>query len=181
MIIEVNNLKLYEHYDGFREFGDQILKTKINFLIYIAQLFPNAKFLFYNLLGEYGLIEKVEDLLKGIFQDFEIVYEEVEKNFNSSPVNNIPQILVDGKIKILETAETIGLLKVDKPDELVCNYTNCYFVIENFVSKDYENTITKVVDATPKNFIESHLVGSINDIGKRYFVLKLARGEEICF
>ncbi|MFN6992323.1 MAG: hypothetical protein ACK4MM_06340, partial [Fervidobacterium sp.] len=143
--------------------------------------FPNAKFLFYNVLGEYGLIEKVEEILKNIFQDFEIVYQESEKDFNSSPVNNIPQVAVDGKLILLENAETLGLLKVDSPSKLVCNYTNCYYVIENFVTREYENAITFNVDITPKNFIESHLTSSINDVGKKYFVLKLSRGEEICF
>lgn len=182
MIVEINNLRLYDDCGGFQKFSEHIFKSKVNLLIYISKLFPSADFVFYNILGEYGLLEVTEELLKGIFQHFSIVLDTKELDFDSSPVNNIPKIKVDGEVQSLEDVETIGLFRVEKPENLVCNYTNCYYILENFSTRDYgNNVISHIVDVTPKNFVESNLVSSINEVGKKYFVLKLLRGEEICF
>jgi len=182
VIVEVNNLRLYDDYGGFKRFSEHIFKCKVNLLIYVSKLFPEADFVFYNVLGQYGLVENVEELLKGIFQSFNIDFTQEKKDFDSSPINNIPKVKVDGKIQVLEDVETIGLLHIDKPENLVCNYTNCYYILENFTTRDHgNNVISHVVDITPKNFVESNLVSSLNETGKRYFVLKLLRGEEICF
>lgn len=182
MIVEVNNLQLYDDYGGFKKFSEHIFKSKVNLLIYLSKLFPDADFVFYNILGEYGLIENVEELLKGIFKRFNIIFGEEKQDFDSSPINNVPKIRVDGKIQTLEDVETIGLLRTEKPENFVCNYTNCYYLIENFVIRDYgDNIISHIVDITPKNFVESNLTSSLDEVGKRYFVLKLLRGEEICF
>ncbi|MCX7653494.1 MAG: hypothetical protein N2Z58_02295 [Fervidobacterium sp.] len=182
MIVEVNNLRLYDDYPGFGKFTDHIFKSKVNLLIYLSKSFPDAEFVFYNILGEYGLIEEIDDLLKGIFHRYSIVIEEEEKDFNSSPINNIPKIKVDGKIQTLEDVETIGLIHAERLENFVCNYTNCFYIIENFAAKTYrDNVITYTVDVTPKNFVESNIISSVDEPGKKYFLLKLLRGEEICF
>lgn len=182
MIVEVNNLRLYDDYGGFKRFSEHIFKCKVNLLIYLSKLFPDADFVFYNILGQYGLIEDVEELLKGIFQRFSIDFSGEKKEFDSSPINNTPKIKVDGKIQVLEDVETIGLLRVEKPENFVCNYTNCYYILENFATRDYgNNVISHIVEITPKNFIESNLISSLDEVGKKYFVLKLLRGEELCF
>ncbi len=44
-----------------------------------------------------------------------------------------------------------------------------------------ENVQSFAVEIDPKNFMESELVNGIEDVGARYLVLKLLRGEKVCF
>ncbi len=182
MIVEVNNLALYEHYNGFEKFRDNIFRCKVNLLAHLSKTFTDAKFIFYNALGEYGLIEDLEEVLKGFFHEFEVIYERIDLDFNSSPVNNVPQIRVDGVVQRLDDAETIGLYRLSTVKNLNCGYTNCFYLIENFSTEDVgENTFSYVVDVKPRNFAEFSITGNLNTTGEKYVVLKLIRGEELCF
>ncbi|KAF2961610.1 hypothetical protein [Fervidobacterium sp. 2310opik-2] len=182
MIVEVNNLALYEHYSGFEKFRDNIFRCKVNLLAHLSKTFTDAKFVFYNALGEFGLIEDLEEVLEGFFHEFEVIYKEIDLDFNSSPVNNVPQIRMDGVVKKLDEAETIGLYRLPMASNLKCDYTNCFYLIENFLTEDMgENTLSYVVDVKPRNFAESNITSNLNTIAEKYVVLKLIRGEELCF
>jgi hypothetical protein len=181
VIVEVSNLKLFEYHEGFEEFRETIFQCKMNLLLHLSKLYPDANFVFYNILGECGLIEDVEQILSGILKNFELIHEEVYTDFNSSPVNNIPQIKVDGTVQVLDSVETVGLYKLSTPEKLVCNYTTCFYVIENFTTeRKGENVKTYVVDVMPQNFLESSLINNLSNVGEKYVILKLLRGEELC-
>jgi len=181
-VVEVNNLRLYDDFKDFSEFQNQIEQCKINFLLRISKLYKDVKLVFYNVIGEFALIEEVEKLLGSIFKNYEIIYEPTELDFNSSPINNVPIIRVNGETVTLEDVETIGLKRINDVRELTCEYTKCFYVLEVLTNQDLDENIRAfTTEIDPKNFIESELVSRIDNVGEKYLVLKLIRGEEPCF
>jgi len=181
VVVEVNNISLFEYYEGFSEFQEQIFQCKLKFLVLLAKMYPNSKFVFYNALGRFGLLEEVYKILENIFENFDIDLENKLLNFNSSPINNLPHVRIDGKVTAVDSVETIGLVKVESENALKCDYTTCLYLLENLTEKDLEDKFRGFkVEILPKSFFESELVNSLKTTNQRYIVLKLIRGEEIC-
>ncbi|MEJ5257611.1 MAG: hypothetical protein WHS64_05110 [Fervidobacterium sp.] len=180
MLVEVNNLALYDVYNGFSKYNEQIFQCKVNLLVKLSKTYRDAHFVFYNIIGQYGLFEDVYKILEDLFDFFEISNDSVDE-FNSSPINNFPKIRVDGNLVEINDCETIGLKKILKVENLKCEYSTCYYYLENPSEKDLDEKIFGIkIDILPKKFIESDLLNLLDSTGKRYLVLKLLRGEEIC-
>jgi len=181
VIVEVNNVSLFDYYEGFSQFQEQIFQCKMNFLFQLARLYPSAKFVFYNALGKFGVVEELYKLLENIFNDFEIVFDKDVKDFDSSPINNVPQVRVDGVILRLEDVDTIGLKKITSENSLKCEYDRCFYLLENLTEKELEERVAAIkVEISTRSFFESEFVNSLKSANQRYLVLKLIRGEEIC-
>ncbi len=179
MVVEISDLRLYDHYKGFSKLSEQILQTKISLLLKVKEKFPEAKFIFYNVTGDFGTIEKVLKLLDSYFNDVEIVKESA--GFNSSPVNNVPVVKVDGALVTLEDVKTIGLLEIENDNEEVCKYDECFYLVKTL--KESEPTLNEVafkIDITPKDTVESSLLLRMEHNEEKFLVLKLLRGENLC-
>jgi len=180
--VEVNNLKLYDDFKDFSKFQNQIEQCKVNFLLRLSKSYQDAQFVFYNVLGQLALIEDIEKLLGSIFRNYEIIYEPVDLDFNSSPIDNKPFIRVDRELVAVEGTETIGLKRASDLRQLLCEHTKCFYVLEVPTNRKMdENVQSFAVEIDPRNFMESELVNGIEDVGARYLVLKLLRGEKVCF
>jgi len=181
VIVEVNNIALFDYYEGFSHFQEQIFQCKMNLLFQLSKAYPGAKFVFYNALGRFGLVEELYKLFENIFEEFEIVFDKEVTEFDSSPVNNVPCIRVDRIVMKLEDADTIGLKFVNDDNDLKCEYNRCFYILENLTEKEHSERVLAIkVDVSPKNFFESGFVNSLNSTNQRYLVLKLIRGEDVC-
>ncbi|AMW32741.1 hypothetical protein SAMN04488510_10260 [Fervidobacterium changbaicum] len=181
MVVEVNNISLFEYYEGFSDFQEQIFQCKLNFLVQLSKMYAGSKFVFYNALGRFGVLEEVYKILGNIFEDFELDFGKEPVEFDSSPVNNLPHIRVDGKVAVVDNVETIGLVNVEDEKNLKCEYTKCFYLLENLTERDLEDKFKALkVEIMPRNFFESEITSSLRTTNQRYFVLKLIRGEEIC-
>lgn len=117
-----------------------------------------------------------------IFRNYEIIYEPVDLDFNSSPIDNKPFIRVDRELVAVEGTETIGLKRASDLRQLLCEHTKCFYVLEVPTNKKMDDNVQSfVVEIDPRNFMESELVNGIEDVGAKYLVLKLLRGEKVCF
>lgn len=182
MLVEVNNVRLLDDYDGFTFFREQIERAKISFLMLLSNLFPDAHFVFYNIHGDLATYDYVQDTLSGIFKSFEIAVPGEEPKFNSSPINNVPVVLVDGQTRVIEEAETIGLVRTDGTLLQRCQFRRCFTVIESPVpNRGVENLYGLFVDLTPRNSQEHVAIRSLTRDEERYVVLKILRGEDVCF
>ncbi|ODN30671.1 hypothetical protein [Fervidobacterium thailandense] len=188
MIVEVNNIRLMDDHEGFSNFREQIERAKVGFLMLLSNLFPDAHFVFYNVFGDLATSDYVRDTLNGIFKSFEIQVPKGEPSFNSSPVNNVPVVLVDGQPRIVEEAETVGLVRTDAPTLYRCPYKRCFILVEAPISDRSQGSSFEsgglhalFVDLTPRNALEHVAIKSLTRDEEKYVVLKILRGEDVCF
>ncbi len=179
MVVEVSNLRLFDYYKGFSKFSEQIVQTKLSFLLKLKEKFPKASFIFYDVVGNFGTIDKVLKILESYFEDFEINKE--PEQFNSSPVNNVPVVRVDGSLITLEDVKTIGLIEVDSEFEKKCDYGECFYILKDMKEdKLSTNEVALKVELTPKDTLESNILFKLESNIEKFLALKLLRGEDVC-
>lgn len=182
MTVEVSNLRLRDDYAPFNKFYDEVERCKLSLLVRLSTRFPDAKFVFYELLGPYCELEDVEKLLSGLFRKFEIAGH-VDDSFNSNPINNRPAVRVDGEIVFIDDAETLGLVIVDRSVEPpTCAYDECFYAFTTPVERELNSDEFAITfAATVENLLESKLVRELRTGEERFVLLKTLRGESLCF
>uniref|UniRef100_A0A7C4GIA1 Uncharacterized protein n=1 Tax=Fervidobacterium thailandense TaxID=1008305 RepID=A0A7C4GIA1_9BACT len=182
MVVEVNNVRLLDDYEGFSYYREQLERAKVGFLLLLSNLFPDAHFVFYNIYGDFAMHDYVQNTLSGIFKSFEVSVAGEDVTFNSSPINNIPVVLIDGRPRVVEEAETIGLIRTDSVSSQRCAYKRCFTVVESpLLDRGMEGVYGLFVELIPKTPMEHVALKSLARDEERYVVLKILRGEDVCF
>ncbi|QTA38261.1 hypothetical protein JYK00_01600 [Thermosipho ferrireducens] len=186
MEVIVGNLELFSIPSGIANLWNIIYQAKIELLSAISQEYPDSHFKFFNIFGEYGLEDKVYEVLSLHFKSFEIINGE-DLELNSSPINNIPKILVDGEERIVDVP-TVGIHYIDGIEKIPSREHDTEILVINAIinqksyeelSKDYI-VVSLVEKFETKNLFEDTLLKNIDDDILKFLVLKVLRGENIC-
>lgn len=185
MKIKVSNLELFSIPFGVSALWNMIFQAKINFLDKLSKEFKDEYFEFYNVLGEFSTINKVNEILSAYFDNYAII--EKSENFNSSPINNIPIIEIDGERKEINT-ETVGIYYIENLSEIPeSKYSKNILVIKEIISKkrlqnlpDNYIVISETEELDYKNLLERKVIDNVNDDTTQSLLLKLLRGDKVC-
>ncbi|ABR30347.1 hypothetical protein SU69_02470 [Thermosipho melanesiensis] len=183
MEIKVANLELFSIPFRVSIFWNIIYHLKLSVLDILSKQYPDAHFSFYNVLGEYGTYDKVEEILSVYFKNFDIYPEKLD--FNSSPINNVPVIEKDGTRQNVD-CETLGIYYLDNLNKIPkMEYTKNILVIKEFTDKKkLENLDYTIISQTKeldfKNLFEKNIIENVNDDTTKAVLLDLLRGGKVC-
>lgn len=186
MEVIVGKLNLGDIQTGFTQYYKYIHDVKISILGEISKKYPNAHIKLYEIYSKYALIHETDNLLSTFFKDFEVVGG--ESPVNSSPINNTPQILVDGTpvalnshgINLVETNHVEKLPEKNGKTILKINYPITREVFHKL--KDKFLIIADIEDILPENLLEKQLTDNLNELDtlSQILLIKVLRGENIC-
>ncbi|MBB6062626.1 hypothetical protein HNP65_001064 [Thermosipho japonicus] len=185
MEIKVSNLELFSVPFGISVLWNLIFQAKINLIDKLSKQYENAHFVFSNILGEFGMYDKVNEILSAYFNNYSITDEELD--FNSSPINNIPIIQIDNEKQKFET-ETIGIFYPSDLSNLPeKKYSKNIIVLKQIVDqKKYEKlsedyiVIGDFEKLEYKNLLERKVTDLTQDDTTKSFLLKVLRGDKVC-
>lgn len=186
MEIKVSNLELFSIPFGISVLWNLIFQAKINLLDKLSKQYENAHFVFSNILGDFGVYDKVNEILSAYFKNYSITEEEFD--FNSSPINNIPIIQIDNEKQKFET-ETIGIFYPSDLSNLPeKKYSKNIIVLKQVVDQQtYEKLAEDYIvigdfeKLEYKNLLERKVTDLTQDDTTKSFLLKVLRGDKVCW
>jgi len=186
MDIIIGNLKLYEIPTGFVQFQKKIHDARLAVLREVSRRYPDATPSFYEIYGKWSLLDETNELLSSFFENFNIV--EDQSPINSSPINNLPKIIVDNNPVDLE-CEELRLITANTLEDLGQTGPNTIIALNFPITEDAylklkekNMLIADIEKVIPESLLGKELFDDIDekDILSQVLLSRLLRGESIC-